>query len=175
MVGNFKYLVFFVLYFSCLSCQDREKKAQLGTELITENLAILLDDLDYFKISDDSLGIGVYQYVGKIKSDQEIVIKKFQDKFNLNNETIFNDPIKLKKVPKKMGIYPLFFDTDNTFQKQNNIIKVSFVNLIISKNNQCASIEVVKSLGSGAKFEIYYFKQVKGKWMFDGKELLALG
>jgi hypothetical protein len=48
-------------------------------------------------------------------------------------------------------------------------------NLIISKDNQYAAIEVIKSLGIGAKFEIYYFKRVNGKWVPDGNEVIALG
>ncbi|WP_131368692.1 hypothetical protein [Chryseobacterium luteum] len=175
MVGNFKYLALFALFLSCFSCQNRERKVQLANELITENLSVLLDNLDYFNISNDSLTVGVYQYVGEIKSDQKIVIEKFQNKFNLNDEKIFNEYIKIEKIPKKIGNYSLFLDTDNTFQKRNNIVKVSFVNFIISRNNQYASVEVIKSLGNGTKFEIYYFKQIDGKWVFDSKELIGLG
>jgi hypothetical protein len=172
---NFKNLSCLFLYFFCFSCQNKEDKIQLGNELISENLPVLLDNLDYFKTADDPLAVGIYQYVGEAKSDQKIVIKKFQDKYNLNNEEILNSSIKLEKVPKKVSNYSVFLDTDNTFQKRKDTINVSFVNLIISKSNQYASIEVVRSLGSGAKFEMYYFKQVNGKWIFDGKELIAVG
>jgi hypothetical protein len=175
MVGNFKYLVLFLLYFSCSSCQDKEKKAQLGNELISKNLNVLLDNLDYFNTSDNPLTVGIYQYVGVNKSDQEIIIKKFQDKFSLKNGKIFNNFIRLEKIPKKNGRYSLFLDTDNTFQKRHDIIKVSFVNLIISNDNKYASVEVIKSLGSGSKSEIYYFKQINGRWIFESKELIALG
>ncbi|KPE50103.1 hypothetical protein AOB46_16830 [Chryseobacterium indologenes] len=171
MIGNIKYLLFFLL---CFSCQNREKKTALGNELISENLPILLDNLDYFKTIDNPV-VGVYQFVGEIKQDQSIVIKKFQEKYNLSNEKILNSSIKLEKIQKKINNYSVFLDTDNSFKKRKDTIKVSFVNFIISKNNQYASIEVVKSLGNGAKFEIYYFKQVNGKWIFDGKQLIAVG
>jgi len=174
MDGNSKYLIFFLL-FSFISCENKEKKTQLAYELISNNLNILLDDLDYFAISDSHFPVGVYQYIGEIESDQNIVIKKFQNKFDLKNEKIFNETIKIEKTPKTVGNYQLYLDTDDDFQKINNTIKISFVNLIISKNNRYACIEVVKSLGSAAKFEIYYFKQVNGKWIFEGKELLSLG
>ncbi|MFP3599092.1 hypothetical protein SB679_20435 [Chryseobacterium sp. SIMBA_029] len=122
------------------------------------------------------MDVSIYQYVGEIKADQETVIKKFQDKFKLSNEKIDNDPIKLAEIPqKKIGEYRLFFNSDNTSKSRNDVINVSFVNLVISKNSQYAAVEVVKSLGSGAKYEIYYFKQVNDKWVFKGKELLALG
>lgn len=70
MVENFKYLLFFLLF----SCQNKEQKAQLGKQLITQNFTILLADLEYFKLSDNPLDISIYQYVGEIKADQEAVI-----------------------------------------------------------------------------------------------------
>jgi hypothetical protein len=175
MVGNFKYFAFIVLYIALFSCQNKKEKNQLGRELITENLPILMDDLDYFDVSETPLSVGIYQYVGEIKSDQSMVIKKFQNKFNTNNEEILKDQIKIEKIPKKIGNHSVFLNTDNTFHKKKDIINISFVNFIISKNKQYASIEVVKSLGSGAKFEIYYFKQNGNKWSFIGKEIIALG
>lgn len=172
IIGNFKYLLLFILF----SCQNKEQKKQLGKQLIIQNFSVLLDHLDYFKLSGNPLDVSIYQYVGEIKADQEAVIKKFQDKFQLSNEKIDNDPIKLAEIPqKKIGEHRLFLNSDNTFKKRNDIINVSFVNLVISKNSQYAAVEVVKSLGSGAKYEIYYFKQVNDKWVFEGKELLALG
>ena len=175
MVGNFKYFAFIVLYITLFSCQNKKEKSQLGKELITENLPILLDDLDYFNISENPLSVGIYHYVGENKSDQTMVIEKFQNKFNTNNEEIFKNQIEIEKIPKKIGNHSVFLNTDNTFRKQRDIINVSFVNFIISKNNQYASIEVIKSLGSGVKFEIYHFKQNNGKWIFVGKEIIGLG
>lgn len=175
MAGNFKYIVFLLFGFSFFSCLNKEDKTELGAKLISENLPKLLDNSDYFNISDDPVSVGVYQYTGEIKSDQEIVVKKFQEKFGLENEEIFHNAIKVERIPKKIGKYPLFLDVDNTFQKQNSTIKVSFVNLIISKNNQYGGVEVIKSFGSGTKFEIYYFKHVGNKWIFKGKELISLG
>lgn len=175
MVGNFKYLMAFLIYFSLFSCQKNEKINELGNELILENLPVLLDNLDYFNTNDVPISVGIYQYVGEIKSDQKMVLKKFQNRFNLNNEKIFSGQIKLGEIPEKIGNYSLFLDTHNTFQKRSDIINISFANLIISENNKYASIEVVKSLGSGAKFEIYYFKQKNGKWIFVEKEVIALG
>lgn len=172
MVENFKYLLLFLLF----SCQNNEQKTQLGKQLITQNFTILLDHLDYFKLSGNPLDVSIYQDVGEIKADQEAVIKKFQDKFQLSNEKIDIALIKLAEIPeKRIGAYRLFLNNDNTFKNRNDVINVSFVNLVISKNNQYAAVEVVKSLGNGAKYEIYYFKQVNDKWVFDGKELLALG
>ncbi|WP_123902278.1 hypothetical protein [Chryseobacterium arthrosphaerae] len=175
MVGNFKYFVFILFYITLFSCQNKQEKSQLGKELITENLPILLDNLDYFDVSESPLSVGIYQYVGEIKSDQNIVIEKFQNKFNLNDEEISEYEIKLEKIPKKIGNHFVFLNTDNAFHKKSSMINISFVNLIISKNNKYASIEVVKSLGSGAKFEIYHFKQDNGKWIFAGKEIIGLG
>ncbi|MFZ4929543.1 hypothetical protein [Chryseobacterium sp. Mn2064] len=175
MFRNFNYLTFFLLCFSLFSCQNSEKTDEIGKELILENLPVLLDNLDYFNTNDTPLSVGIYQYVGEIKSDQKIVLKNFQNRFNLNNEKIFNGQIKIRKIPVKIGNYSLFLDKDNAFQKRTDVINISFVNPIISKNNQYACIEVVKSLGSGAKFEIYYFKQKNGKWIFVEKEVIALG
>ncbi|MDH6254185.1 hypothetical protein M2347_003912 [Chryseobacterium sp. H1D6B] len=175
MAGNFKHLVLILFYFFCFSCQSSEKRSQLGSELISGNLNVLLDNLDYFNTSNNSLTVAVYQNVGENKSDQEIIVKNFQNKFNLKNEKIFDQPIRLEKIPKKIGNYPLFVDTDNTFQKRDDTLKISFVNLIISENNQYAAVEVIKSLGNGAKYEVYYFKQKNDKWIFQGKELIALG
>jgi hypothetical protein len=107
--------------------------------------------------------------------DQETVIEKFQDKFHLRNQEIFDRVIKLENVPKKIDDYPIFIKTDYGAQKQRNVIEVVLGNLIISKDNQYAAIEVIKSLGIGAKFEIYYFKRVNGKWVPDGNEVIALG
>ncbi|WP_185288677.1 hypothetical protein [Chryseobacterium lactis] len=172
---NFKYLVFFFIYVSCISCQNKEKKIQLGKELISENLPVLLDGLGYFKIAEETLTASVYQYVGRMDPDQETVIEKFQDKFHLRNQEIFDRVIKLENIPKKIDDYPIFIKTDYGAQKQRNVIEVVLGNLIISKDNQYAAIEVIKSLGIGAKFEIYYFKQVNGKWVPDGNEVIALG
>lgn len=175
MVGNFKYFVFILLYTTLFSCQNKQDKSQLGKELITENLPILLDNLDYFDVSESPLSVGIYQYVGEIKSDQKMVIEKFQKKFNLNDDEMPEYQIKIEKIPQKIGNYSIFLNKDNEFHKKSNMINISFVNLIISKNNKYASIEVVKSLGSGAKFEIYHFKQDNGKWIFAGKEIIGLG
>lgn len=175
MVGNFKYFAFILLYITLFSCQNKKEKSQLGKELITENLPILLDDLDYFDLSENPSSVGIYQYVGEIKPDQKIVIEKFQNRFNLNGEEIFKYQIKIEKIPKKIGVYSISLNTDNGFHKKSDMINISFVNFIISKNNKYASIEVVKSLGSGAKFEIYHFKQNNSKWMFVGKEIIGLG
>jgi len=175
MAGNFKYLIILFLYLSSFSCENKATKVQLGNKLISENLNVLLDDLKYFSTSDEPLSVGVYQYIGTNKSDQEIAIKKFEDKFGLTDEKIIKEPIKLEKLPQRINHYPTFLDTDNRFQKKDNVIKVSFVNLMISSSNQYAAIEVIKSLGHGVKIELYYFKQVDGKWVFDSKEVLALG
>ncbi|MGH1518078.1 hypothetical protein [Chryseobacterium sp. JK1] len=176
MVGNFKYFVFILLHITLFSCQNKKEKSKLGKELISENLPILLDNLDYFKVSGTPhLSAGIYQYVGEVKSDQTMVIEKFQNRFNLNNEKIFNGPIKIGKIPQKIGNHSVFLNTENAFGKRSDIINISFVNFIISENNQYASIEVIKSLGSGAKFEIYYFKQNNGKWIFVGKEVIGVG
>lgn len=175
MVGNFKYFVFILLYITLFSCQNKKEKSQLGKELITENVPTLLDNLDYFDVSGSHLSVGIYQYVGEIKSDQKMVIEKFQNKFNLNNEEIFKHQIKIEQIPKKIGNHLIFLNTDNKFHKKSDMINISFVNFIISKNNKYASIEVVKSLGSGAKFEVYHFKQDNGKWIFIGKEIIGLG
>ncbi|WP_294278350.1 hypothetical protein [uncultured Chryseobacterium sp.] len=175
MVGNCKHLIILFLYLSSFSCENKATKAQLGNKLISENLNVLLDDLKYFSTSDEPLSVGVYQYIGTNKSDQELVIRKFEHKFGLTDEKIIKETIKLEKLPKSINHYPTFLDTNHSFQKKDNVIKVSFVNLIISNNNQYAAIEVIKSFGHGAKLELYYFKQVDGKWVFDSKEVLALG
>ncbi|MDR6515457.1 hypothetical protein [Chryseobacterium camelliae] len=175
MAGNCKHLMILLLYLSSFSCQNKTTKAQLGNKLISENLNVLLDDLKYFSTSDEHLSVAVYQYIGTSKSDQEIVIRKFEHKFGLTDEKIVKDPIKLEKLPESINHYSTFLDTDHSFHKKDNVIKVSFVNLMISNNNQYAAIEVIKSFGHGAKLELYYFKQVDGKWVFDSKEVLALG
>lgn len=175
MVGSFKYFTFILLYITLFSCQNKKEKSQLGKELITENLPTLLDNLDYFDLSGRPSSVQIYQYVGEIRSDQKMVIEKFQNKFNLNNEEIFKCQIKIEKIPKKIGNYSIFLNTENKFYKKSDMITISFVNFIISKNNRYASIEVVKSLGSGTKFEIYHFKKDNGKWIFVEKEIIGLG
>ncbi|MCS3529347.1 hypothetical protein [Chryseobacterium sp. JUb7] len=172
MFKNLKFLVFILL---CCSCQEKEDQAQLGHRIISDNLPVLLDGLDYFNIANTPLSAELYPYVGRIESDEQTLIDKFQDKFNLNNEKIFSGTIEIKKIPEKIGHYLLFLNKHDDFTKRNNRINISFVNLIISKNNRYACVEVVKSLGIGAKFEVFYFKQVNDKWIFDGKEVIALG
>ena len=175
MIRNFKYLVFFFIYMSFYSCQNKEKIVQPGEELILENLPVLLDNLEYFDTKGEPLSVSVYQYVGEMAPDRGTVIKKFQDRFHLSNQEIFNGLIKLENVQKKIGDYPISLLTDYHSQKKENIIEVLLGNLIISKDNQYGAIEVIKSLGSGAKFEIYYFKRLHGKWTFYGNEVIALG
>lgn len=174
MVGNFKHLALFLIYLVCFSCQNKER-IRLGNELVSENLNVLLDDLYYFNTFGNTLTVKIDQYTGKYKSDKEVILKKFQNKFDLNDESFFDETIKIEKIPKQIGNFSLFLNTDHTFPKRNNVITVSFVNLIISKNNQYASVEVIKSLGSGAKFEIYFFKQVNNKWKFESKEVIGIG
>lgn len=172
MVGNFKSIL---LLLFCICCQNLKKDQSLSKTLIYENLPILLDDLDYFNYSDNSLSVGIYEYVGELKSDQKFILESFRKKYPSMNGRILQSSLKLSGLPKKVNNYNVFLDTDNSFAFKSNIIKVSFVNIVVSEDSRYASIEVVKSLGSGSKFEIYYFKLMDEKWYFDGKELIALG
>ncbi|WP_131707525.1 hypothetical protein [Chryseobacterium angstadtii] len=101
-------------------------------------------------------------------------IELFNAKFSLKKEK--TDPIffKIKKIPlSRIDNYPITLVSD--FQKNQETVNVSFTNFSLDKSKNFASVTVIKSRGIGAKFEIYYFKQVNGKWIFEGKELIALG
>ena len=172
MVGNFKSIL---LLLFCICCQNVKKDRSLSKIIIYGNLPILLDDLDYFSYSDDSLSVGIYQYVGEVKSDQQLILQSFRKKYPSTNGRILQSSLRLSELPKIVNNYQVFLDTDNSFSFKSNTIKVTFVNLVVSEDGRYASIEVVKSLGSGSKFEIYYFKLLDEKWSFDGKELIASG
>jgi hypothetical protein len=106
--------------------------------------------------------------VFRIRRNSEVLHK-------VKGQEIPAEAFKPRKSSKKDHNCPSISKSDYGAQKQRNVIEVVLGNLIISKDNQYAAIEVIKSLGIGAKFEIYYFKRVNGKWVPDGNEVIALG
>ncbi len=58
--------------------------------------------------------------------------------------------------------------------KPDNTVNIELLNCLIDQSGKFATITVVKNRGISSKFEIYFFKQRNGKWIFDGKDLLGL-
>ncbi len=162
------------------SCENKQKNnEQIATNIINQNFGILIDSVSYFDLSkmsknaiDDNIIVNLNTEVGAMDSQESI--EMFKAKFKIKQKNI--DPIffKIKKIPEnKVDKYPITLVSNTS--KSRNVVNVSFMNFFIDSSNKYSSITVIKNRGIGAKFEIYYFKQVNGKWVFDGKELLALG
>jgi len=177
MAGNFKVLFLILLM---LSCESRQKNNdQTAINIIDQNFEILMDSISYFDLSkmpknaiNDNIVVNLNAEV--MAMDVQESIEMFKAKFKLKQRKI--DPIffKIKKIPvDRVDNYPI--NVVSSTPKNHNSVNVNFVNFLIDNSNKFASITVIKDRGIGTKFEIYYFKQINGKWMFDGKELLALG
>lgn len=176
MVGNFKISLLILLMFSCKNKQ--ETKQQIGISIINQNFEVLMNSVSYFDLSKVSKNvkedINVNLNAEVMAMDVEESEKMFKTKFKLEQEKI--DPIffKIKKIPvNKISNYPIILVSN--VSKSKDSVNVGFMNFLIDSSSKFSSITVITSRGIGAKFEIYYFKKVKGKWAFVGKELLALG
>lgn len=177
MVGNFKIIFLILLMFSCEN--KKKNNEEVATDIINQNFEILVDSISYFdlsKIPENAINenINVHLNAEVMAMDVQTSTEMFKNKFKFNQKKINPIFFKIKKIPiNKIDHYPIALASN--ISEDKNIVNVSFVNFFIDDANKFASITVIKSRGIGAKFEIYYFKHVDGKWIFDGKELLALG
>lgn len=161
------------------SCKNKkETNQQVAINIMNQNFDILMDSVSFFDLSKVSKNINdnmvIHLNAEVITIDVKESEKKFRTKFGVEQEKIDPTFFKIKSIPtNKVNNYSIKLVSH--ISNSDNSVNVSFVNFLIDKSNKFSSITVIKSRGIGAKFEIYYFKQINGKWIFDGKELLALG
>lgn len=175
MAGNFKILFFILLIFSCKNNQDTDERT--AVKILNQNFEILMSSVSYFDLSS----ISENNNITSVNLNNEVMTmdleeskEKFKNRFRLKQNKI--DPIffKIKSIPSNK-IYNFPIKLVSFKEKTDDNINVSFTNFLIDSSCQYSSITVIQSRGIGARFEIYYFKYINDKWVFDGKELLALG
>ncbi|MDR2206267.1 MAG: hypothetical protein LBE36_08965 [Flavobacteriaceae bacterium] len=187
MPRNFKIRSFFLLFlFLFLSCKNKiTDKEEIAINIINDNFEILMEEISFYKRPpksdvDKEENKPVY-LIGSsaITSDSSEPIEKFRKKFNLENKNIEPFFFLIKNIPqnkiKEHHIQLLQGDNFDKIPNKSDIILVEFANVLIDDSHKFASINVIMSIGIAAISEIYYFKKIKNKWVFCGKELLYLG
>ncbi|WP_316633062.1 hypothetical protein [uncultured Flavobacterium sp.] len=177
MIGNFK-IIGIIFLFLIFSCKKQNGAIEDGRELITENINVLLDSVEFFDTSRmpvSSVSLKDFKKYKPVKIKQIKIglldsitnenltsneKSKFV-KFNIGKNEIFNFRSKYIIEILKINNY------------DSNILFVKFSNFRIENN--LANIEVKKVSGISMTHHKYYFKKKNGRWVFIKKELLGIG
>lgn len=181
MVGNFKILLLFLCLISCVKTDNKEKIAE---DLVNQNIQIMLDSVSYFDLSKmnvisnenkkEKLEVSIIDNV-MIHEFNEATLYKFNKKFKIKENNIKPIFLKIKKLPiNNIDGYPIKL-ISKISQSNANSVNIELANLLLDESNEFSCITVIKSRGIGTRIEIYYFEHRNNKWVFVGKELLALG
>lgn len=169
MVGNFKFMV---LLFICISCINIEKQKITATEIITQNIDILLENPKYFDTDNTEKTIFLNKEI--IGIDSDLAKNIFVKKFNLNKNNIQPILFSLNSLHIN-SIDGYNVSIQNGIANLNDKITFQFANVFISENGKYSCVEVISQRGIGAKFILYLFQKDKNKWLLVEKKIIALG
>ncbi len=171
MAGK-NYILGLVVTLFCF-CNNHKKNDQIGKELISQNINILLDSIEHFDLRE----------IKRPKKFQKNKIEKIKvglldsiiiDKSNLQeskNISFVKFNIIEEDLSKYKSDYVIKIVKINNYD--TNTLFVRFSNFEIINNTAC--ITVKKVIGLSMVKNVYYFKRINSIWKFQKKEFLELG
>jgi hypothetical protein len=170
MSSNLKVLLMLFSLILLSSCKQ-ENISEIGRELITQNINILLDSIERFDtskmpVADKFKDIKIEQIkIGLIDSVTVETLNLNEIKNKLSFLIAKNDLINFKSN------YKINIVKVNNYD--GNLLFVSFSNFQIDKNK--ASIDVKKVIGISMTKDRYFFKNENKEWVFKSKKNIGIG
>jgi hypothetical protein len=179
MIQNFKISIIIVLVLFC-SCKKQEDK-DIGRELITQNINILIDSIESFdtsKMPEPNVSLKDFKNYKPIKIEQisvglldSILIDNDENPQITNQEKFLKFNLQKSDLVNFKSEYKINIVKVNNYD--TNILFVRFSNFQMNKNE--ANIEVKMNIGISMIKNRYYFKKENDVWVFKKKKLLGMG
>ena len=164
MNKSIKTFIILVISIGFVQCEKVDSKENIATNLLKENINILLDSLDTFNYAQNkNLTVGLLDSINEFNQDNYSV-PKAECMILLMEKSI------LANLKSKYKVNLVKRDYQTT-----DLLFVCFSNFYINDTIDQAQITVKKRLGIGMLQHIYYFKKTKNLWKFQKKIQIGMG